>query len=198
MIRPNTPLSHVPREQLPDDLRNMHDMLVGLAGEADNVEVFGNHPALYRWYFTQFYRHLFNGENGDMIVERKFKELIRLKLSLSHGCFVCNSANIPSTLAAGYTQAQIDAIPDPTAEHFNEKELLVLELGEQFLLQNDDGTLSPDLHQRLSEHFSDAEILELGVIAAMLAGWSKMMFVFDIVTREDTCTIGLTPAARPS
>jgi hypothetical protein len=37
---------------------------------------------------------------------------------------------------------------------------------------------------------SHAEILELGVVAAMLTGWTKLMFTFDLVTREDNCPIG--------
>lgn len=57
-------------------------------------------------------------------------------------------------------------------------------------MQNPGGTLSPGLHERLSRHFSDAEILELGVVAAMLTGWTKLMFTFGLVTREDSCPIG--------
>jgi len=38
-----------------------------------------------------------------MPVDRKWKELVRLKLSLTNGCFVCNAHNVPGALAAGYT-----------------------------------------------------------------------------------------------
>jgi len=69
-------------------------------------------------------------------------------------------------------------------------ELAVLELGDQICMQNLGGALSPELHERLRQHFSDAEILELGVVAAMLTGWTKLMFTFDLVTREDSCPIG--------
>ncbi len=36
---------------------------------------------------------------------------------------------------------------------------------------------------------------ELGVIAAILTGWTKLMFTFDLVTREDSCPI-VAPGER--
>ncbi|MCU1656986.1 MAG: Carboxymuconolactone decarboxylase [Pseudonocardiales bacterium] len=194
MERPSSPLTHVAPADMPDDLRAMHATSLDVVGEAERIEVFATHPDLYRWYHENFYRKLFENGDGTMLLERRWKELIRLKMSLSHGCFVCNSFNVPSALAAGFTQAQIDAVLDPAAELFTPAELAVLELGEQIAMQNLDGALTPELHERLGRHFSDAEILELGVIAAMLTGWTKLMFTFDLVTREDSCPIGV---ARP-
>jgi alkylhydroperoxidase family enzyme len=174
---------------MPEDLRQLRDASLQVVGEAERIEVFAAHPDLYRWYQHSFYRKLFENSDGTMVLDMRWKELIRLKMSLSHGCFVCNSFNVPSALAAGFTQAQIDSILDPTPELFSPAELAVIELGDQISMQNLDGALTPELHERLARHFSDAEILELGVIAAMLTGWTKLMFTFDLVTREDNCPV---------
>jgi alkylhydroperoxidase family enzyme len=180
---------------MPDDLRRMHATSVDVVGEAERIEVFAAHPELYRWYHENFYRKLFENRDGQFLLDMRWKELIRLTMSLTHGCHVCNSFNIPSALAAGFTQAQIEAIPDPGPDLFSPAELAVIDLGLQIAMQNPDGALTSDLHERLGAHFSDAEILELGVIAAILTGWTKLMFTFDLVSREDSCPITI-PAPR--
>lgn len=185
---PNSPLSRVPVDQLPDDLRALRDSSVEVAGDGDRLEIFGNHPALYRWYQANFYGAIFDNADGDMVVDRRWKELVRLKLSLSNGCFVCNAHNVPAALAAGYSQAQIDAMGDAGSPLFSPQEQAILQLAEVFVIQNSDGLLTPELHGRLSPFFSDAEILELGFFAAILSGWTKMIFAYDMVTRE--CPIG--------
>jgi alkylhydroperoxidase family enzyme len=102
---------------------------------------------------------------------------------------VCNTGNIPSALAAGFSQAKIDHVLDPSLDYFSEQELAILDLGDQIVMHHVDGSLTPDLHARLAKYFDDGEILELGLIAAILTGWTKLMFVFDLVTREDSCPI---------
>lgn len=190
MQRPSSRLAHVHPSDMPSDLQQMHATSLDVVGEAERIEVFANHPDLYRWYHDNFYRKLFENGDGTMLLDMRWKELIRLKMSLTHGCFVCNSFNVPSAIAAGFSQEQIDSILTPGASLFSPAELAVLELGDQISMQNLDGALTPELYDRLAQHFSDAEILELGVIAGMLTGWTKLMFTFDLVTREDSCPIG--------
>jgi alkylhydroperoxidase family enzyme len=47
--------------------------------------------------------------------------------------------------------------------------------------------LTPDLHLALKAHFSDGQIVELGMVGAILGGLNKFAFVFDLVQREDYC-----------
>jgi alkylhydroperoxidase family enzyme len=195
MRRPSSALPRVDPADLPDDLRHLHAMSLDVVGEAERLEVFAAHPDLYRWYHENFYRKLFENCDGQFTLDARWKELIRLTMSLNHGCYVCNSFNVPSALAAGFTQQQIDAIPDPKPGLFSPAELAVIDLGEQIAMQNLEGSLTPELHERLAAHFSTAQILELGVIAAVLTGWTKLMFTFDLVTREDNCPIA-PPAQR--
>lgn len=50
-----------------------------------------------------------------------------------------------------------------------------------------------DAQARLRRHFSDAELVELGVIMAVLCGMAKMIFAYDLVEKEDYCPF--TPEA---
>lgn len=181
---PNPLLSKVPPDQLPEDLQRLREASIAVAGDGERLEVFGHHPAIYRFYQSTFYGTFFDNAGGDMLVARRWKELVRLKLSLTNGCFVCNAHNVPAAAAAGYSQAQIDAMGDSQSPLFTAQEQAVLELAELFVIANGDPLLTPELYARLSAHFSDAEILELGFFATIVSGWTKLVFAYDLITRE--------------
>jgi AhpD family alkylhydroperoxidase len=194
---PNPLLSRIAPEALPDDLRQLREASIEVAGDGVRLEVFGHHPAVYRFYQSVFYGAFFDNHGGDMVVDRRWKELIRLKLSLTNGCFVCNAHNVPGALAAGYSQEQIDAMGDSSSPLFSPPEQAVLALGGLFAIRETDPLLTPELYARLAAHFSDAEILELGFFATILSGWTKLIFAYDLITRE--CAIDdASRAATPS
>jgi len=192
---PNPLFSRVAVDHLPEDFQALRESSIAVAGDGDRFEVFGHHPALYRWYQANFYGAVFRNDGGDMVVETRWKELIRLKLSLTNGCFVCNAHNVPGALAAGYSQAQIDAMGDADSPLFSAQEQAVLVLGAVFAIGNPDGMLDEPLYRRLSAFFSDAQILELGFTATMLSGWTKLIFAYDLITRE--CPIDSPERDRP-
>jgi len=184
---PNPLLSKVPVDQLPADFQKLREASIAVAGDGERLEVFGHHPAIYRFYQSTFYGAFFDNAGGDMVVERKWKELVRLKLSLTNGCFVCNAHNVPAAVAAGWSQAQIDAMGDSESPLFSEQEQAVLALAGLFAIANGDPQLTPELYARLSRHFPDAAILELGFFATIVSGWTKLVFAYDLITRE--CSI---------
>ena len=47
--------------------------------------------------------------------------------------------------------------------------------------------LGPDAYRRLRAHFSEADILELGVAMAVISGLAKLSFVLDLVEKESYC-----------
>lgn len=60
-------------------------------------------------------------------------------------------------------------------------------------MTNMHGTLTPPLYQALKPFFDDAQIFELGMVAGMLTGMAKFIFVYDLVEKEANCPI--QPAA---
>jgi len=65
-----------------------------------------------------------------------------------------------------------------------------MELADEIARNNDQGELTPELHARLKRHFSDEEILELGVCLAIIVGLVKLSFVFGLVEKEPYCKFG--------
>ena len=76
-------LSQISRDDLPAELVELYDNGMGEAGEAEFVGVGAHAPELLDWYFNSFYKRVFYEGRVDV----RTKELLRLKLSKTHGCF---------------------------------------------------------------------------------------------------------------
>jgi alkylhydroperoxidase family enzyme len=179
----NTPLQRIPREQLSETAQVAWDQLNKLTNEPTFVEVFANAPDMLDFVMNQFYARIFFGGK----VEQKYKQLVRLRLSLIHGCRTCNKQNVPGSLEAGVSQAQVDQIEDADNGPFTDAEKAVIKFAEQMALTNHEGKLDDALYADLHAHFSDAQICELGTVMAVIGGFAKLAFVMDLVEREDYC-----------
>jgi AhpD family alkylhydroperoxidase len=154
-----------------------------LHGDTTFVEVFGNAPHVLDWYGNDFYRKLFYGGRLD----RRIVELVRLRLANVHGCAFCNRADTAAALEAGVPQAQIDSLDDYEHGPYSERERAALALADVMSLTNPKGYVTRELHARARQHFTDGELVELGVIMAVLCGMAKMIFAYDLVEKMDTC-----------
>jgi alkylhydroperoxidase family enzyme len=191
---PQPQFARVPYDELDEEQKFRWDYVNQRSGQAVHVEVFANHQTVEDFYLKTFYPKFFYNADGDMLVDTTTKELFRFKMGRMHGCHVCNTANVDTMLEAGYSQAQMDRVLDPEPGDFTDRELVILELAELFVLQNLDAHMTPELHTRLREHFSDAEVLELGVLGAIFMGWQRLFFAYDLVPREESCPLA-NPAA---
>lgn len=179
----STPLTRIEPAAMSEDLQQVWNTLNELTGEPTFVEVFAQAPELLDFVMQQFYGRIFFGGR----VDERYKQLARLRLSQVHGCRTCNKQNVPGARNSGFSDEQIAAMEAPTAALFDAAELAVLEYAEQMALTNHDGKVDAGLYARLSAHFSDAEICELGTVMAVIGGMAKLSFVLDLVEREDYC-----------
>lgn len=188
-----TLLTRIPRDQLEPGWQKAWDTMNALTGSATFIEVFAQAPDILTFVMDKFYASVFFGGS----VAQRYKQLARLKLSLLHGCQTCNRQNVPGALSAGFTPAQVDALIRGDDSAFTEAECAVIAYAEQMALTNMDGRLTPELLGALRNHFSEAQILELGTTMAVIGGMAKLSFVLDVVDREDYCPFAATPP-RPA
>ena len=181
-----TPLTRIPREQLPEGAMLAWDALNELTAKPTFVEVFANAPELLEFVMVEFYGKIFFAGR----VAEKYKQLTRLRLSLLHGCRTCNLQNVIGMANVGYSEEQIRALENGDMNSFDEAEQAVLELADQIAMTNPQGELSEELHKRLTVHFSTAEICELGMVAGVISGLAKMAFSFNLVDKEGYCEFG--------
>ena len=176
---------------LRDAYRQSRALQESKGGDATFYEIGANAPHMLEWYFKSFYEGVFYGGR----VEVRIKELLRYRLSMTHGCAFCNKGNVEAARRAGVSDAQLEVIMNEENDAFSAKERAVLRLAAEMALPNMEGQLTPALYADLSAHFDDGEIFELGMVAAVLAGIAKFLFVYDLVEREAHCPFGLHAAA---
>jgi alkylhydroperoxidase family enzyme len=186
-----TLFTRTPRDKLPEKFHLAWDTLNKLTAEPAFVEVFASNPDMLEFVMNQFYMGVFFGGK----VDQRYKQLVRLKLSLLHGCRTCNKQNVPGALASGITQAQVDAMDRFETGPFTDAEKAVIAYADEVALTNAEGRMTPALFQRLRAHFSEADILELGVTMAIISGMAKLSFVLDLVEKETYCPFAATAAA---
>jgi AhpD family alkylhydroperoxidase len=187
----DTLFTRTPRDSLPAGFQPAWDVLDRMTGEPAFIEVFAQAPELLSFVMDSFYSKIFFGGR----VDARYKQLVRLRLSVVHGCRTCNRQNVPGALAAGIRQDQVDAIVAGTHADapFSEADRAVLEYADQMVLTNMHGGVPRALYRRLRTHFTEPEILELGVVMAVIAGMAKLSFVLGLVEKESYCPF--TPAA---
>ena len=168
---------------LPEPMAQAWQKSMALRGDATFFSVFGHRPDLYRWYTERFYGEIFHGGR----VERRTKELLRLRLSRTHGCKFCNQGNRADALESGLSEQDLAQLEHYESSSFSAREKAALRLADEMALVNPNGKLSPALYAEMSACFDDGEILELGMLMGILAGMAKFLFAFDLVEKEDNC-----------
>ena len=190
---PNPMLRRVPREEMTERMAADYDTAMKLRDDATMNEVGANAPELMVWYKDEFYGRLFYGGR----VEARLKEILRYRLSMTHGCAYCNKGNREAAQKQGVTAEQLRWIMNEDAECFDAKERAVLRLADQIVMTNMNGNLDKKLYDELKPHFDDAQIFELGMVAGILTGMAKFIFVYDLVEKEANCpVVPLTEAAE--
>lgn len=182
-MKPNPHFKKFTRDELPEHMQQSHDSSMKLHNDATFVEVFGNAPHMYDWYMKDFYEKVFYSGR----IERSLIELVRLRLANIHGCAHCNRADRAGARAAGVPEEQIEGLDEYETGPFSDKEKAALALADVMVLTNPMGSVDEDIYARCREHFSDGEMIELGMIMAVLCGMAKFIFAFDLVEKEDYC-----------
>ncbi|MEO0577872.1 MAG: carboxymuconolactone decarboxylase family protein [Pseudomonadota bacterium] len=180
-----TRINRVAVDDLPERMRAAWQRSNERRSDATFVEALGNAPELFDWY-SDFYAQLFYG--GRVAV--RYKEMLRFRLSTRHGCRHCNLGNRLDALDAGISEAELTAIASDDLDGFDAPARAVLALADRISLTEPNGYVDAELSADLATHFNDADMLELGIVAAVLTGMAKFLFAFDLVEREASCPIG--------
>lgn len=184
---PNPLLARIPPALMPPDLAAAHARELAARDDATFIEVGANAPGMMTWYKESFYATVFYGGRVDV----RSKELLRYRLSMTHGCAFCNKGNSKAALRSGVTDAQLQHIMNEHHAVFGARDRAVLQLASNMAMTNLHGALERPLYAALRAHFDDGQIFELGMVGGILTGMAKFIFAYDLVEREATCPIHL-------
>ncbi len=125
----------------------------------------------------------------DGVLPHKLKEMCRIKISVAHQCGYCSTVRSNVAKAEGLTEDMIEALNDFAAsDKFTPREKAALRYAELFK-QGEHAIDKDEVYRELQRHFSDEEIIELGMLCAQTDGVGKFVKSLNVVSWEEACAL---------
>jgi len=119
----------------------------------------------------------------------KLKEMCRIKISVAHQCGYCSTLRSTVAKEEGLTEDMIDDLVDYAgSKRFTEREKAALRYAGLFK-QGERAIDKDEVYADLARHFSDEEIIELGLFCAEVDGVGKFVKSLDVLSWEEACEI---------
>ena len=107
-------------------------------------------------------------------------ELVRLRVAFFNQCRSCMAIRYSDAVADGVDEGAVCSLEQPQeAENLSDAEKAAIHFGE--LMATDHLAIDDDIYAGLREHFSEAEIVELGMTAAFFVGFGRLAATFNMV-----------------
>ncbi len=132
---------------------------------------------------------LWNKVLYEGVLPHKLKEMCRIQISVAHQCGYCSTVRSSVAKAEGLTEAMIgDLFAFETSPHFSAREKAALRYANLFK-QGEHAIDKDEVYADLQKHFSDEEIIELGLLCAQTDGVGKFVKSLNVVSWEEACAI---------
>lgn len=106
-------------------------------------------------------------------------ELVRLRVAFHNQCRSCMAIRYTDALNDGVTEDLVCSLEKPMeAENLTEAEKIAIEYGERFATNH--LSIDEEFYDRLREHFSEAQIVELGMTVAFFVGFGRLAATWDM------------------
>jgi AhpD family alkylhydroperoxidase len=123
------------------------------------------------------------------LLPHKLKEMCRIKISVAHQCGYCSTVRSNIAKAEGLTENMINNLSSfSSSEYFTPREKAALRYAELFK-QGEHAIDKDEVYQELSKHFSDQEIIELGLFCAEVDGVGKFVKSLNVLSWEEACEL---------
>jgi AhpD family alkylhydroperoxidase len=114
----------------------------------------------------------------------RVREAARMKVARINQCAVCMGWRIPELAEQGVDEELYAHVDDPTHPQYSAQERLAIEYAERFAL--DHTSIDDDFFARLREHFTDEEILDLGICVGNWVAFGRLTMVLDL---DEACAV---------
>ena len=124
------------------------------------------------------------------VLPHKLKEMCRIKISVAHQCGYCSTVRSNVAKAEGLTEDMINDLLGSyqTSQYFTAREKAALHYADLFK-QGEHAIDKDEVYDELKHHFSDEEIIELGMLCAQTDGVGKLVKSFKVLSWEDACAL---------
>ncbi|HAY47257.1 MAG TPA: hypothetical protein DCY55_13390 [Gammaproteobacteria bacterium] len=147
-------------------------------------------PAGLAWY--RYWRAF--AIEGELPAD--LKELCRVKIAFEHTCGYCSTVRSNEAKEAGLLEDKIQQVWDyENSNIFSVREKLALRFADY--LKHDIAMADDDaFYVELKEHFTESEIVELGLWCAENVGAGSFVRTLSIITWEQACELNPQTAAN--
>lgn len=161
-------------EALPPYLKAIHDATPEENWLGRNfARVFGPNPELVEAY-QGFYQPWHVGGAGRL--EPRLKELIRLRIATLNGCVLCKTVRMaPETVREDEAASGVD---NADAADFTPRERAAIHFAEKLAV--DHHNIGDEDVAAMRRHFSDAEFLELAMMAGQYIGFGRVLAMLQL------------------
>src|SRR5262245_66523378 len=112
-----------------------------------------------------------------------------IMISMSHHCGYCSTVRSNVSRAEGLTDDVInDLYSYETSKHFTPREKAALRYADLFK-QGEHAIDKDEVYRDLARHFSDEEIIELGLLCAQTDGVGKFVKSLNVLSWEEACAL---------
>ena len=124
------------------------------------------------------------------VLPHKLKEMCRIRISVAHQCGYCSTVRSNVAKAEGLTEDMIDHLIGSyeTSGHFTARERAALHYADLFK-QGEHAIDKDEVYEELKKHFSEEEIIELGMLCAQTDGVGKLVKSLNVLSWDDACSL---------
>jgi AhpD family alkylhydroperoxidase len=120
-------------------------------------------------------------------VPHKLKEMCRLYISVAHQCGYCSTVRSVKARAEGLTEDTVAELWSfEQSARFTPREKAALRYAKRF---KEDDVANDAAYEDLKRHFSDEEIIELGMVCAQTLGVGMFAKSMGVVSWEEACEL---------
>jgi AhpD family alkylhydroperoxidase len=123
------------------------------------------------------------------VLPHKLKEMCRIRISVAHQCGYCSTVRSNVAKAEGLTEEIVSDLFDYSGgARLNAREKAALHYADLFK-QGEHAIDKDQVYVDLAKHFSDEEIIELGLFCAEVDGVGKFVKSLNVLSWEEACEL---------
>jgi AhpD family alkylhydroperoxidase len=133
----------------------------------------------------------------ERTLPERLMELVRLRIAFFNQCRTCMAVRYASAVADGLDEGAVCSLDRPEeAANLREEEKAAIAYGEA--MATDHLAINDAMYNRLKLHFSEAEIVELGMWCAFCIGFGRLTATWDLTEDLPAAFRDLSGAVAPS
>ena len=168
-------LDQIQAEDWPQEMKDMikPELLTDL--EQGLMRYFAHTPELVKGLAA-----FSGGLKLNRTLPEKLVELVRLRIAFFNQCRSCMAIRYTDALNDGLTEDLVCSLEQPeTAADLTEAEKVAIKFGE--LMATDHLRIDDAIYAELKQHYSQEQIVELGMVAGFFVGFGRLAATYHMV-----------------